>query len=278
MLARIFSTLVLWTLAITAAVFGGNDGWTLVICILSAAALWELCAILKKMGFKPFSFAAQICNILIFAAPFVFPKLGIAQAQTSGSLAFALCACALACSVLKDPFSDFAKNAVLPTALALLAVPFALQWLSAFCTDAEGAGMAISIIVLASAKFSDVGAYVIGRAFGRAKLSPLISPNKTVEGAIGGIASSACVACAIAWGCSAAFAHFPNIFLIAVCGAAIGAIAIVSDLLESLLKRRAGVKDSGAMLPGIGGALDLADSLLMSAPVGILLMNLIFKI
>jgi phosphatidate cytidylyltransferase len=123
---------------------------------------------------------------------------------------------------------------------------------------------------------SDIGAYAVGRAIGRRKLIPAVSPGKTVEGAIGGLAGSVL----IAW-LYTSFVLRPAAqldFKAAPFGAlAFGAIvsgaAQVGDLAESLLKREAGVKDSSTLLPGHGGILDRFDSLLFVMPVSFVLLG-----
>lgn len=108
---------------------------------------------------------------------------------------------------------------------------------------------------------ADIGAYFAGRAFGRLKLAPRISPGKTWEGAIGGVMLAMVVGAA----CAAAFRVpvWP-----ALCfGIALIAQSIVGDLTESLFKRGAGLKDSGGLLPGHGGVLDRIDSVLAAAPL-----------
>jgi phosphatidate cytidylyltransferase len=114
---------------------------------------------------------------------------------------------------------------------------------------------------------SDTSAYFVGRAFGRRKLIPRVSPGKTVEGALGAVAGTVLVAVAYSW----VLARFPGYSMGLVAAAAFGLVisvaAQVGDLAESLLKRDAGVKDSGRLLPGHGGALDRFDSLFFTLPL-----------
>ncbi len=119
------------------------------------------------------------------------------------------------------------------------------------------------LVLIAIIVISDSAQYYTGRLFGRHPLAPAISPKKTVEGAAGGfvIGTIAAVALGLWW--------LPGVApdALALLGAAIVALGIVGDLFESLLKRSAGVKDSGAIIPGHGGMLDRIDSWLFAAPV-----------
>jgi phosphatidate cytidylyltransferase len=111
---------------------------------------------------------------------------------------------------------------------------------------------------------SDSGAYLIGRAIGRRPLIPVVSPKKTVEGLMGGLA------CAALTG-SVSVALFKMDISWAVgllIGLAVGIVGVVGDLAESVLKREAGVKDSGTLIPGHGGMLDRLDALLFTFTVG----------
>jgi phosphatidate cytidylyltransferase len=116
---------------------------------------------------------------------------------------------------------------------------------------------------------ADIGAFFIGRRFGRIRLAPEVSPGKTWEGAIGGLAVSALVAVA-----GAAWFRVALVPFLPLCLAAVG-FSIVGDLTESLLKRFAGMKDSGSMLPGHGGVMDRIDSLTGAAPVLLLGLTLL---
>jgi phosphatidate cytidylyltransferase len=116
---------------------------------------------------------------------------------------------------------------------------------------------------------ADIGAFFVGRRFGRIRLAPEVSPGKTWEGALGGLAVSALVAVA-----GAAWFRVALLPFLPLCLAAVG-FSIVGDLTESLLKRFAGIKDSGSILPGHGGVMDRIDSLTGAAPVLLLGLTLL---
>jgi phosphatidate cytidylyltransferase len=128
----------------------------------------------------------------------------------------------------------------------------------------EDHGPAISLALLVMIWLADSGAYFAGKRWGRTKLAPVISPGKTWEGVLGGIAASAiAVLLAGYWYSRSAewtFTLLP-VALLAVM------FSVVGDLLESLMKRQAGIKDSGSIIPGHGGVLDRIDSLTAAAPV-----------
>ncbi len=111
---------------------------------------------------------------------------------------------------------------------------------------------------------ADSGAYFVGRKFGKRKLAPNVSPNKSIEGLIGGLVTSGVVAAIVGQYLQlsgGALAWFLALSAVTV------AASVLGDLFESMLKRRAGIKDSGNILPGHGGVLDRIDSLLSATPV-----------
>jgi phosphatidate cytidylyltransferase len=122
-------------------------------------------------------------------------------------------------------------------------------------------------MLIATAKGGDVGAYTIGRLFGRRKLWPTLSPNKTIAGGVGGLAFSMVGALVVE-----SFARDRGLIALGWLGAAafglvVGATAQIGDLMESMVKRDCGRKDASAAVPGFGGVLDILDSLLFAAPV-----------
>jgi phosphatidate cytidylyltransferase len=124
---------------------------------------------------------------------------------------------------------------------------------------ARGPQIVLWLVLLVTA--ADIGAYFAGRSWGRRKLAPRVSPAKTWEGALGGLAMVSLVA----WGGAAHFG-FPPLEVVAF-GCAVGIFSIIGDLTESMFKRAAGLKDSGALLPGHGGLLDRIDSVTAAAPL-----------
>ena len=132
----------------------------------------------------------------------------------------------------------------------------ALLWVR----DRSADGLALVLWIFIVTWATDVGAYFVGRAYGRAKLAPSISPNKTVAGLFGGVAAATVLASAWVW-----FADLNPVLLALAPVFALAAQA--GDLFESWMKRRAGIKDSGRWLPGHGGLLDRLDGLM---PVAVL--------
>lgn len=122
-------------------------------------------------------------------------------------------------------------------------------------------GHELVIFVLVLAWAADIGAYFAGRKFGRLRLAPTVSPNKTWEGVIGGIIAGLLVAFA-----GRAWFDLPALAFVSLCVAAV-LVSVVGDLLESMFKRQRGLKDSGSLLPGHGGVLDRIDSLTPSVPL-----------
>ncbi|MDQ3287372.1 MAG: phosphatidate cytidylyltransferase [Pseudomonadota bacterium] len=144
--------------------------------------------------------------------------------------------------------------------LAVIPAWAALAWIHA----SEPNGHRWLLAALAIVWAADTGAYFVGRRFGRHKLSPQVSPNKTIEGMVGGVVAGVIVGVVFALLAGATPAQLPIVALVALVAVL---FSVVGDLFESLLKRHAGVKDSGHLIPGHGGILDRIDGVLAALPV-----------
>jgi phosphatidate cytidylyltransferase len=144
--------------------------------------------------------------------------------------------------------------------MGIFYVPFLLGHLVLLRGAPHGIQWVFLLLVIVMA--GDSAAYYVGSSIGRNKLYPIVSPNKSIEGALGGVAGS------IVGALIAKFTFFPELDLLDAVVAALlfGVLGQLGDLFESLLKRSFGVKDSGALIPGHGGVLDRLDSILFAAP------------
>lgn len=133
----------------------------------------------------------------------------------------------------------------------------------------DGIGLFASLLVIT--KLGDIGAYLVGSHFGKTPLIPRISPNKSLEGSIGGLIFSVLGALASKPLLNLGYAHL--VFI----GVFLGALGQLGDLSESLMKRDCEVKDTGRVFPGMGGVLDVIDSLLFTAPVFYFYVSIILK-
>jgi phosphatidate cytidylyltransferase len=150
-------------------------------------------------------------------------------------------------------------------AAGCLLIPLLLA--SAVAVRSGPLGTSRAVGVLAAVWIADAAAFAVGRRWGRRRLAPRLSPRKTVEGLVAGVLAAAVLGAAGA----------PAVGLgrteAAVGGLTLALAGVAGDLAESGLKRRAGVKDSGSLLPGHGGVLDRFDSLLLAAPVALALLR-----
>lgn len=128
-------------------------------------------------------------------------------------------------------------------------------------SSGDGVGKGYLLLIFFAVLFTDTGCYYFGSKFGKRKLAPVISPNKTIEGSIGGTLSAMFISLVIG--------HFIHLawYHCIVAGVLIATFAQIGDLCESMMKRDAGVKDSGNMLPGHGGFLDRTDSYVFTLPI-----------
>jgi phosphatidate cytidylyltransferase len=269
--SRILSTLVLWSTVLGSLWFFGAHAAVVLITLLSALTLYEFYGMTLKMGLRPFRWMGIFISLLMTAAPyylaFYTEEPALVEGLATGLLVLALLVCCFRALGERDATNRV--ESIAATVIGLLYIPFLLQFLVRILMreSENGDNLVLCLWVVVVSKFCDVGALLAGLAFGRHKMAPNISPKKTWEGAVGGVLVSG--------GTGAAIAYFAGAYLPASLTPTVAAIValplaittIVSDLIESAIKRRADTKDTGALIPGIGGAFDLTDSLILTAPV-----------
>ncbi|WP_404421197.1 phosphatidate cytidylyltransferase [Nibricoccus sp. IMCC34717] len=272
MAKRIISTIALWAIVLTLLHFFGAAGAVWIVAAITALTLWEFYALLKHMGFDPFDKLGIALGIATILIPFYGRKLGL-TVSTADILAFAVIAFSVRILGERD-----AHSRVETLAGSLFGIVYVAAMLKYFVNiielpgPHEATGLVYFIWLIAVSKFCDVGALLSGMAFGRHKMAPVISPKKTWEGAAGGVLVSMGIGAGLS-----VLAHqwLPAGFtpiVAALIALPVALIAIVADLVESIIKRRATIKDSGATIPGIGGMFDVTDSLILTAPLGYVLL------
>jgi phosphatidate cytidylyltransferase len=271
---RALSTLGLWAV-VGLVIYGfgryniAQLGGFLVILALGLAAQYELYRILEKSGARPRIGVGLVAGAILMVAVFL-SDAGIPAALNYAALAWV----AVLLTLLRRPLDDQPWVLRFATAFGVLYVPALLAFFVDFArwkNQDNNHGLWIALWVVAVTKFTDVGGLLFGVPFGRHKIAPNISPAKSLEGCLGGVALSVGVGVGLAALYARAGLLEIPLGMAALYALPLAVLSVPSDLVESYLKRRAGVKDSGATIPGIGGALDLIDSLLLVAPVGYLI-------
>jgi phosphatidate cytidylyltransferase len=225
------------------------------------------------------SFSGVVAGFALhFALFFLTPEEGRANiVLTGGALLVGL----HLLSLLRHPGEVPTLLRRFPTLYGFAYLPFMLASLIAIARMKDGhlltaksVGLYYVVWVFVATKFTDVGGLLVGVPFGKHKLAPTISPAKSWEGCVGGLACSALASGLYAWLLrDAVGVSFMVPWKAAILALPIAVLSIPSDLVESVFKRLAGAKDSGATIPGIGGALDLIDSMVLTSPAALILLS-----
>lgn len=271
MLSRILSTLALWGAILGSLWFFGPHAAVAILTLLAALTLHEFYLLAEKMGFRPFRWMSLAFSVVLTAGPY-YVTMYLFDGEEFPSFSPAvlgLAVVAFCIRVLGERDTSNRVESLIATVIGLVYVPFMLHFLTRLMLIYEepALGLVVCLWVVAVSKFCDVGALLTGLAIGRHKMAPNISPKKTWEGAAGGVLTSAGIGAAIAWAAPDALPESLTPLTAALVALPIAAVTIVSDLIESAMKRRADIEDTGRMIPGIGGAFDLTDSLILTAPV-----------
>ena len=229
--------------------------------IMGGMCAWELLQLLRGAGRQP-------NDIIALVATLMYPLMPLAP-LSDGALdvtVILLIACAIwYVYVPRTTITDVAMTLFVPVYCG-----FAFSAVTMIrASDPGRDGFLLTFGVMGSIWLNDAMAYFVGSRFGKHKLAPRISPNKSVEGFWGGM-----VGCLLIW-CILSFLHVQGIRLRLALpvGLAAGVMGVLGDLFESRIKRGFGVKDSGNLLPGHGGMLDRSDALLFGCMTAFLLLS-----
>jgi len=242
-------------------IYLGGPYTAFLVAVLTLLALREFLQMGVQMGVHAWYIQTTVATAVWLTSLFLGREEWILSALFFW---FLICLGRLALTYPKSPLSEANFN--------LLAVLYAVILLShLYLLRQLPRGIEWTFLTIFLVWATDTGAYLIGRQFGRHLLAPQVSPKKTVEGSVGGLMFSIVIAIAF-WYIVGRDSWITYVVL----GVVIGISAQVGDLFESALKRSAGVKDSGRLIPGHGGILDRFDSLIFAVPLvyyGVILLS-----
>jgi phosphatidate cytidylyltransferase len=281
---RLSSTVGLWAVLLTTIFSRYDFGFFCLVAFMALVALWEYYRMLEADGIGVFTLTGLICAVVLLAGGFLLMKeQGPENAYDFELVVLVLFLIVTFSRQMFRGASGDPLRAMSYTVFGLLYIP----WLFSFITkiiyltpraaDETTTGQYYVLFLVMVTKFSDMGAYVFGSLFGRHPFAPHISPHKTWEGFAGALITSVLAA---TW----LYALIPEKLSafrfddIIVLGLLLGFAAVIGDLAESIVKRGANTKDSSHMLPGIGGTLDLIDSLLFTSPLLFFYMRLVLGV
>ncbi|WP_218082844.1 phosphatidate cytidylyltransferase [Anthocerotibacter panamensis] len=247
---RFLSAVIAIGLALVSIALGGF--WlTVSLGILVYLGLREYFDMVEHEGYKPSRRLSTTMALSLLLLQQFFPNLVEGGFLLAGAVIFAYLL------FRQAP----ARTADIATSLLGLfyAGAFPSYWIRLRALESGGKLMLMTFMCIWAA---DIGAYLVGKSFGKLRLYPRVSPKKTIEGAVFGILSSMAVGYGGGWQMGWSLPAVGLVF-----GLLIGGTALLGDLIESLMKRSARLKDSGTLVPGHGGILDRCDSYIFTAPL-----------
>jgi phosphatidate cytidylyltransferase len=249
-------------------IWAGSIYYTLAIGILVTLAVLEYSNLLKHQNLRPQTEVMLFISLMLLGLIHIAANNYGLEAGESLQICERLLTFGLIIGFIinfsiellrGDPENGLINTAVNLFGTVYIGFMFAYTLLLRFIPGGDGLIFTLFTVLVTWA--NDTAAYFVGINFGKHKLSPRISPKKSVEGSLGGLAGGIFAAIIIALAFGKPIPHLIGLGVLVVIAGQFG------DLIESIIKRNAGVKDSGSFMPGHGGVLDRFDSLLMSGPV-----------
>jgi phosphatidate cytidylyltransferase len=253
---------VLGAAVLIGAIYWSEWSFFVIFLLIMSFSLWEFYTILEKANFKTTKYLAVAIGILIFGGIFWVQKNEMffnVLILLILAFVFLLFILKLYDKTDKQPFTNLAMTIL---GLVYVCVPFGLLLSVSYWVGSKGQyHYQVPLGILFCLWASDTGAYFVGKKLGKTKLFERISPKKTWEGFVGGMIFSQMVA----WELSVYFTSVEGWKWLVISGIIV-TIGTYGDLVESMLKRSLGIKDSGSVIPGHGGFLDRFDGLLVAMP------------
>jgi phosphatidate cytidylyltransferase len=277
---RIVSGVLLAVVLVAVANYLPSPACWLLLVGIAALAQYEFYAMMSEAGLPVFRIVGMISGAAVISS--TFWTIGPEPEQLAAGYRWenlVILATVMFVFIRQFP-QKHNEQPIITIAVTLLGVwyvAFLLNYLTRLTFGWRDTGLLHSVgptgrmmilYLVAVVKISDVGAFFTGRSLGKRKLFPRLSPKKTWEGLIGGIVSSVVVSLLFYWLTDGALGKVQfGLHDAIILGLVLPVVGVLGDLFESLLKRAAQIKDSGSLIPGMGGVLDVLDSLLFGAPV-----------
>lgn len=277
MLKRILTSVVGIPLAFVVILWPYRNGlvFAVVMCVVTALGTLEFYGGVRKIGARPIEWAGAIASVLFVASMRTYHDATIAVLPAVLTGLLVTC---LVVEILRR------QRAPIVNVGATVFGAVYVGWLLSYIVVLRGlpgtlniwgqqvqAGAAFVLYIFLCTWASDTGAYFIGRSYGRTKIAPKLSPNKTVEGCVAAMVSTVLASALFGWVIGLPYGHA------LLLGAIFGVVAQLGDLSESAIKREIGIKDFGVMFPGHGGILDRFDSMLFTGPAAYYYITLLVK-
>ncbi|WFB37522.1 CDP-archaeol synthase [Kiritimatiellota bacterium B12222] len=250
-------------------IWGPTSLVALVLLGVTVLAVLEMVQMMTTAGYPALKWTS-LAAVLLWIAGVYFAGSGcrVMDSVPQFMPVIVVWAVTLGCLFRKDQSQSLAK--LTGSFLTIVYVAGLIQFMFMLLNSGQGDqdGRSLLLYGILVIKFTDMGAYFVGSAMGKHKMIPTISPAKTWEGVVGGVVVATCVSSLLMflYGYQMSGISFSALDGL-VLGVSLAVMGVVGDLVESMLKRAAGVKDSGSWLKGMGGILDVLDSLIFALPV-----------
>jgi phosphatidate cytidylyltransferase len=266
---RVQSGLLLGGAVVAAAIWLPTTGIFGILLALGGLATWEFYSMLKAGSIPAFGMFGVGTGLALMLVSWV--TLQRTGGACDGGEWLVLLAAVFLMFVRQFPqkFNDRPIETMAATLFGIMYVPFLFNFFSKILySPSPSDGRMILLYMIIVVKFTDIGAYFVGCAIGRHKMFPRISPAKSWEGCIGGLVTGTAASLVYLYIAKGGVGDLQvSLWHGLALGLLLGVAGILGDLAESMVKRAVGVKDSGSYIQGMGGVMDLLDSLLFAAPV-----------